>query len=84
MEVILLKVRLHDRRNAAAPGRVSRASVPDVMVLDIRDFTTFFETRAPDEVVRYLDFVGWAKEAGFRQVRFEPLAGPTSAAIARK
>jgi hypothetical protein len=30
------------------------------------------------------DFVGWAKEAGFRQVRFEPLAGPTSAAIARK
>jgi O-methyltransferase len=30
------------------------------------------------------DFVGWAKEAGFRDVRFEPLAGPTSAAIARK
>jgi len=55
MEVILLRVRLHDRRNTAAPGRVSRASVPDVMVLDIRDFTTFFETRAPDEVVRYLN-----------------------------
>ena len=30
------------------------------------------------------DFAGWAKEAGFREVRFEPLAGPTSAAIARK
>jgi hypothetical protein len=30
------------------------------------------------------DFVGWAKEAGFRSVRFEALAGPTSAAIARK
>jgi adenylate cyclase len=26
-----------------------------VMVLDIRDFTTFSETRAPDEVVRYLN-----------------------------
>lgn len=30
------------------------------------------------------DFEGWATEAGFRAVRFEPLAGPTSAAIARK
>jgi hypothetical protein len=30
------------------------------------------------------DFSGWAKDAGFREVRFEPLAGPTSAAIARK
>ena len=30
------------------------------------------------------DFEGWATEAGFRTVRFAPLAGPTSAAIARK
>lgn len=30
------------------------------------------------------DFEGWAEEAGFREVRFEPLAGPTSAAIALK
>ena len=30
------------------------------------------------------DFVGWAREAGFREVRIEALAGPTSAAIARK
>jgi hypothetical protein len=30
------------------------------------------------------DFENWAKEAGFRTVRFEPLAGPTSAAIALK
>lgn len=30
------------------------------------------------------DFEGWAKEAGFRTVRFEPLAGPTSAGIAVK
>ena len=30
------------------------------------------------------DFEGWAKEAGFREIRFELLAGPTSAAIALK
>jgi hypothetical protein len=30
------------------------------------------------------DFEHWAKDASFRQVRFEPLAGPTSAAIALK
>ena len=30
------------------------------------------------------DFAGWCKEAGFREVGFEPLAGPTSAAIAYK
>jgi hypothetical protein len=30
------------------------------------------------------DFAGWAKQAGFREVRFEPLAGPTSSAIAQK
>lgn len=30
------------------------------------------------------DFEGWAEEAGFREVRFEPLVGPTSAAIALK
>ena len=30
------------------------------------------------------DFVGWATKVGFREVRFEALAGPTSAAIARK
>lgn len=30
------------------------------------------------------DFEGWAKEVGFRTVRFEALAGPTSVAIARK
>jgi hypothetical protein len=30
------------------------------------------------------EFEGWCREAGFRDVRFEPLAGPTSAAIALK
>jgi hypothetical protein len=30
------------------------------------------------------EFEGWCREAGFRGVRFEPLAGPTSAAIALK
>jgi hypothetical protein len=30
------------------------------------------------------DFTAWAAETGFREVRFEPLAGPTSAAIAVK
>lgn len=31
-----------------------------------------------------VDFENWATEAGFRKVRFEPLAGPTSAASALK
>jgi len=30
------------------------------------------------------DFAGWAKEAGFREVRVIPLAGPVSAAVAYK
>ncbi|HUS21280.1 MAG TPA: methyltransferase [Aeromicrobium sp.] len=30
------------------------------------------------------DFAGWCKEAGFREVAFLPLAGPTSAGIAYK
>jgi hypothetical protein len=30
------------------------------------------------------DFAGWCKEAGFREVTFLPLAGPTSAGIAYK
>jgi len=30
------------------------------------------------------DFAGWCKEAGFREVEFLPLAGPTSAGIAYK
>lgn len=30
------------------------------------------------------EFAEWATEAGFRATRFEPLAGPTSAAIAKK
>jgi O-methyltransferase domain len=30
------------------------------------------------------DFTGWCREAGFRQVDIQPLAGPTSAGIAYK
>ncbi|MFF8848270.1 methyltransferase [Streptomyces sp. NPDC015127] len=30
------------------------------------------------------DFEGWAEEVGFRSIRFEPLEGPVSAAIAMK
>ena len=30
------------------------------------------------------DFAGWCREAGFREIKIRPLAGPASAAIAYK